>query len=651
MAEIRFDIDWGQGPATRLVVQSDGPVPSDIKVEVRESLSQFAKEKSDSVLRILVSREPSVVEPLREAIADGLVDWVVSSHEQVPGLIETRGQSEAERLAGSHRREVWRAMNRRLEELSANLETRVADRTAYAEQQRRAARDQSRAVRKLVVFTEQLIDAPSVDRFLEILDEEFRSLAAVQSPILMFHSWDWRPLRASFQGRTLSLRPCTAPWPAGGALRSASADDLGYLRGEFSRPFGRVLVIPLSLASMRSREGRDRSPVLYLEHDLTEQAAALFLRELTPRLEPAALALEQILLDQQIQSTVRMWSSTFQSLTEPLALIDQDHRVHSLNLPQAASADSPCYEQIFSRNSPCEDCPLDQTLRSRLPQTRTIRLQEPGEATTSQLLQVMSFPLEGAESLAVHHYRNITESKWLQSQLIQNEKMAEIGRLAGHLAHELNNPLTGLQSMAQILALKWSQGTSGGPANLLSDLNEVEVAAKRCQAIVANLMGFAQTSKVKNRGLVSLRSTVEETIPLLKASLREHSLEMDLSGETPMIWGEKQLLQQVVYNLVQNACQSMERPGRVTIRSGRESGGGCFLEVRDTGVGITRQQMSRLFEPFYTTKAPGRGTGLGLSLSRSIIREFGGEIEVLSNPGEGSVFIVRLPAKSEASER
>jgi signal transduction histidine kinase len=189
---------------------------------------------------------------------------------------------------------------------------------------------------------------------------------------------------------------------------------------------------------------------------------------------------------------------------------------------------------------------------------------------------------------------------------------------------------------------------------LIEDIREVEKAAGRCQKIIENLLDFSRGDTGDKRIAVSLNEIVRRTLPMLKTAVREHRSEIAFGESEDPIWVEPHLMQQVVFNLVNNACQAMNDPGTITVEtetafdaSGRAV---SVLHVKDTGVGIPPEIIESIFEPFFTTKERGQGTGLGLSMSRSVIEEFGGKIEVTSRAGHGAHFTVRLPLMVDAKK-
>jgi signal transduction histidine kinase len=256
------------------------------------------------------------------------------------------------------------------------------------------------------------------------------------------------------------------------------------------------------------------------------------------------------------------------------------------------------------------------------------------------MFEVHAYPIQMEQSESsfhmIVHYTDITQSTKLQGQIIQSEKMAALGLLAGNIAHELNNPLTGIKSLAQILISE-----VGKDHVSFSDLHEIEQAAQRSEQIIKNLLDFSSLHDSQKQK-VSLRDVVQKTLPFLKTTMRYQSTQIELEEGEDDVEVEPQLLQQVIFNLVNNACQAMGDTGTLTLSSTILSD---FVQVsvRDTGPGIPLEIRDAIFAPFFTTKEEGLGTGLGLSMSRSIIEKFGGTLYLNEQWTSGSEFIIRLP--------
>ncbi len=230
-----------------------------------------------------------------------------------------------------------------------------------------------------------------------------------------------------------------------------------------------------------------------------------------------------------------------------------------------------------------------------------------------------------------------------QAQLVQSEKIATMGSLLAGVAHELNNPLAVAMGQAMLLRESASE-----PA-LLRRADKIHTAAERCARIVKNFLALAR-NRPPERGPVELNRVVRDAVELLAYELRTSSVEVNLRLDESLstVMADAHQLHQVVVNLVTNAHYAMRKAeGRraLTITTSADSSGGRVrVAVADTGPGIPADVRSRIFEPFFTTKPPGEGTGLGLSLCRTIVDEHGGRLTVDSEPGQGATFVVDLPA-------
>lgn len=256
-------------------------------------------------------------------------------------------------------------------------------------------------------------------------------------------------------------------------------------------------------------------------------------------------------------------------------------------------------------------------------------------------------PVEGTHELAELEgsFNAMTERlAETQRQLTQADKLASVGRLAAGIAHEINNPLTGVLTYASLLL----KGQNAGP-EVQSDLEVIVRETKRCREIVKGLLDFARPTPPR-RAPADLNETVRRAVAVVINQLAQNhvDLALDLSPELPTVAADANQIQQVLVNLILNAAEAVgEAGGTIRIRSrstGEGEAPGRFLEltVEDTGRGIPPDDLPRLFEPFFSTKG-NRGTGLGLAVTWGIVQSHGGTIDVQSEPGKGSRFTVRLP--------
>jgi two-component system NtrC family sensor kinase len=222
--------------------------------------------------------------------------------------------------------------------------------------------------------------------------------------------------------------------------------------------------------------------------------------------------------------------------------------------------------------------------------------------------------------------------------LQQSDKLSSIGLLAAGVAHEVNTPLTGISSYAQMLM---QQVPETDPRHML--LQKIHRQTSRASAIVNNLLNF---SRVSDALLVpvDLHRVLDDTVQLLEAQLRNTQIEVvrTFEDDVPLVPGNAAKLQQVFMNLILNARDAMTGGGRLEI-STAAADNAVVIRFRDSGMGIAPENLARIYDPFFTTKQIGQGTGLGLAVSYGIIQDHGGRIAVESRPGEGACFIITLP--------
>ncbi len=238
------------------------------------------------------------------------------------------------------------------------------------------------------------------------------------------------------------------------------------------------------------------------------------------------------------------------------------------------------------------------------------------------------------------------EKEALHVQLVQSEKLSAIGQLISGVAHELNNPLTGVIGYSQLLA---SQDCD---EKLRRGLDKVYAEAKRCHRVVQNLLTFARRH-APEKTWIGVNDIIESVLDLRAYQLRVDNIDVrrSLSKDIPLTMGDFHQLQQVFMNIIINAHQAFkhsQKGSAITIASDTVDG---FIRVTiaDDGPGIPKENLQRVFDPFFTTKEPGQGTGLGLSLCYGIIEEHQGRIRVTSEPGRGTVFTIDLPVVSPAA--
>jgi len=338
----------------------------------------------------------------------------------------------------------------------------------------------------------------------------------------------------------------------------------------------------------------------------------------------------------------------FDNLPASLYIIDQQYKLIVVNKGRAQRCgQSPqslvgqfCHMALFNRPEPCAECRVFETLNTGQNTLRNERRWSGGDDPTEW--EISSYPILGENEQivqAILFEQDMTEKRHLEAILTQSEKLAAVGQLAAGVAHEINNPLTAIIANAQILHRELPPDS-----DLQESVELISRAGARAAQVVRNLLDFARKEDY-SLALTDLNETMERALQLVQHELLSRSvrLESDLGSNLPSILASQDHLQSVWLNLLLNAIDALDKtPGVIKISTCRVDDA-IQVSIADNGKGIPAERLTRIFEPFYTTKAPGRGTGLGLSVSHRIVKQHGGHIRVDSQLGAGSTFTVILP--------
>ncbi|MCD6391115.1 MAG: 4Fe-4S binding protein [Dehalococcoidia bacterium] len=235
----------------------------------------------------------------------------------------------------------------------------------------------------------------------------------------------------------------------------------------------------------------------------------------------------------------------------------------------------------------------------------------------------------------------VNELQNTQDELLRAEKLTSLGQLAASIAHEINNPLTGVLVYTQLLSKKVA-GDAFKREQALEYLSKMESEVGRCSRIIRNLLDFARQTEPMLR-LVDVNRVIEQVLAMVghQAQLQNVEIVKEFSPSLPKVIADFDQLQQVFTNLTLNAIQAMSEGGKLTLRTSVENSQ-VRVDVQDTGCGISKDNLSKLFTPFFTTKAKGKGVGLGLAVVHGIIERHKGVIKVQSEVGKGTTFTVYL---------
>jgi PAS domain S-box-containing protein len=365
----------------------------------------------------------------------------------------------------------------------------------------------------------------------------------------------------------------------------------------------------------------------------------------------AAVALANGRFFDLVRRGKEQWETTFDALSEGLAVVDETGRVRRANRSLALMLGQPlpdvigthlCHALLGRSHALLQM--LDDVRHGERPAPLIERSDRNGRTFR---VNAALMPGDATSQASVVLVQDVTEQQAMEAQLIQSEKLATVGQLVSGVAHELNNPLTSIAGLSEFLLEQKELG-----AGDRGHLRVIHEQADRAGRIVRNLLTFARKGPAE-RSRLDLNDLVQRTLLLMSYDLRLRDVEtqLELPDDLPEVIGDRHALQQVVLNLLTNAAQAVgdlpEDQARC-IRLETWSDGLVHLRVTDTGPGVPSNLERHLFTPFFTTKEPGHGTGLGLSISYSIVESHGGHLSYERAPQGGASFRIDLPAAPAA---
>jgi PAS domain S-box-containing protein len=372
---------------------------------------------------------------------------------------------------------------------------------------------------------------------------------------------------------------------------------------------------------------------------------------------------KQKLAELEVHTVKDQWEQTFDAIDDVVTIHDQDMRIIRANkaagalfqVDPAELIGKHCYEVFRGASQPCSECPEPLSRTTRTPQQANIYHENLGKTFSN-----VSFPLVDKTGVTgfVHVAKDITEYLKLEERLRQSQKMEAIGTLAGGIAHDLNNILVPILGYAEL-----AEDRIAPDDPLTSDLRQIIKGALRARDMVAQILTFSRKVPQKSQ-LFQPHLVLLEALKLLQASLPSTiRIETEIATDCGAILADPTQFHQVVINLCTNAYHAMQEKGGVLGVSlakmivGEEDskvispefvpGDYIVLGVSDTGYGIEHKTLERIFDPYFTTKGKGGGSGLGLSVVHGIVKSCQGQITVSSEPGKGTSFHVYLPRIAE----
>lgn len=358
-----------------------------------------------------------------------------------------------------------------------------------------------------------------------------------------------------------------------------------------------------------------------------------------------AVCLENARLYSEVWQHKQEWEITFSAVTDLLLFINRDYRIQRVNqavtdfftMPEEEILGQKCYHLFYGRESKCNPCLMDQVVRTQKTAYQQSRTR------FNRVLDIFAYPAytEKGKAYGVTYYaKDVT-------RFVDSIKFVSLGEMSAGVAHELNSPLTAIVGNSQLLLRETDPGE---PHYQL--IKDIKNSGMRCQRIIQNLLTFSRQEEYTFEQ-IDLNKIVESALSLLSFQIEKSNIELvtKLAPSLPLLMGNEHGLEQIIINLLLNAKDAIS--SRLIAGETREKGRidveTCSSEkvvavhVRDNGIGIDYDDLPQVFNPFFTTKRVGRGTGLGLSVSLGIAQSHGGVIDVESVEGGGSEFSLVLP--------
>jgi len=457
----------------------------------------------------------------------------------------------------------------------------------------------------LTNFYNKLFSSPSLEKFLSVLYKETNARFKIRSLVLSFESHLEGTLQYVCQSKGIykQFNSKNLQWENLTEIKLKDESCKKYLANALGRTVQNLLTLTIKLKQYE--KGRAD---LFVEFFAKKTDKLLnFYTHLDPMI---STGVDFLLLTHLSEKEVKLWATSFNELKEPLAIFDEKGELIKSNA-------------MFNKIKE-----LDKL--SSLPETTH------WEQKTFKKNNYLVSKKEGEYTIC--HYVDMTESLNLKKQLIQNTKMSALGDLGEDVTQKLSNPLTGVLSMAKLF-LKENKISK----DLKQDMEDVVEGISRSQDIISDLLKFSRSST--NLSHADLNEAVKKTLPFLKSVVGFSNFQLKLFEKKLMVNIQVGLFQQVVFNLVKNACEAVSeiketkhRQVRVLTRKKEDQ---AILYVEDSGKGVETKDYNNIFKAFFTTKK--KGTGLGLNMSKNIVETFNGTIKLERSSLGGASFKVFLP--------
>lgn len=399
---------------------------------------------------------------------------------------------------------------------------------------------------------------------------------------------------------------------------------LGHDEKQYAVQLADILQRPLAATKFWTSEKNGLKSFFFLENRGTVASPENLDSYISERVDLMVMMIQRHIAQLQTSYLLNKWNIFGKAYQQPMHVIDAKYTLVQSNFfdqDHSQNHGVKCYEKLAGRPSPCENCPVHE--------------QKNVSPVTINNKKYKSYATKFSTDSDYYFvfYESQSESDLVKSNMIQNEKMNVIGQLANHLAHELNNPLTGLKLATEFILQQPQLETT-----VKNDFTEVLKGIDRCKNIITDLLEFS-SDQSPALTIGSVDEVIKKTMPLLKSITRSFNVFIDVkSVPVRMNAGH---LQQIIFNLVKNSCQAMPAKGSIKIYD-MDTPSYYDVVFEDNGSGLPDSIKSHLFEPFATTKQSGEGTGLGLYISKSLVKRMHADLLYDANYKSGTRFILRF---------
>ncbi|MDE0118923.1 MAG: ATP-binding protein [Bdellovibrionales bacterium] len=512
--------------------------------------------------------------------------------------------------------------------------------------------NQIQATKAYLRFCNNLFKASSLEDFLSLLYKETNRQFKTRSLVFCWSSGHFGPLQYICHSGGLYKKTCHhyKQYSGGKAkqIQVKREEDSQYLMTSLGRPVQNILSIPIRT----NQYGKNTSIRIFVEFYIKNHEILLsFYESFLPLITKCV---DRLLWKDHLETSIELWTSTFNELNEPLAIFDEKNNLNQANnifnkifdnMDHKPSSQPLLHWQkrIFERHSYFVNIsnklgkgPLQKPSSRGRKKEATEKGQPDGEDGEKK-----------NSSYTVYHYTDISESLILRNKMIQNIKLAALGDLGEAIAHQLSNPLAGVLSMAQ-----WILQSSLLNKETKKDMQDIVEGVSRSQEIISQLLDFSRTDSQLN--IYDLNEVVRKTLPFVKSMICFSDFHVELYKKPLFVNIQPGLLKQVIFNLLKNACQAVAElnrpPQQIKINTKVEDSQG-ILHVEDNGKGIRTSDYENVFKPFFTTKNPNKGTGLGLNMSRHIVESFKGNLKAGRSSLGGARFTLSLPLEESRRQK